>query len=142
MRVLIAESSPFLAQAIASLVRSQGWQVVGLADDGADAVATAREEKPDIAIIDLHLKEGAAAGERLCAERICPCILLTSSPELYDLQLLDADALLPKPFRDDDLINTMKAVWLKVRGQSYAMPRCAVVPAILPEGRRFLGDGN
>jgi DNA-binding response OmpR family regulator len=139
MRVLIAENSPFLGQALVSLVRGEGWDVAGLADNSADAVALARSERPDLALIDVHLTDhigGEEVSGWINREKICPTLLTTPRPDMVDLGLMEAEGVLPKPFGDEDLLGALKAVWRKARGQNYEMPRSVIQATDPASGRR------
>ncbi|WJW69965.1 response regulator [Candidatus Chlorohelix allophototropha] len=85
-----------------------GYQVVGEAGDGKQAVSLAREFKPDLVIMDIKMPEmdGITAAKILTEERIAPVLLLTA----YSQQELVAGAreagvigYIVKPFRQDEL---------------------------------------
>jgi len=51
-RILVADDDPITARFLASLLESEGYQVL-LAEDGDQAVALAREHRPDLILCDL-----------------------------------------------------------------------------------------
>ena len=55
MRVLIAEDDPVVALGLVERVRSMGHEPVGPAADGVQAVAAARDERPDVYLFDVDL---------------------------------------------------------------------------------------
>jgi len=56
IRVLIADDHPIFRDGLASLLEPlPGIEVVGRAKDGADAVAQAREQRPDVVIMDIQM---------------------------------------------------------------------------------------
>ena len=56
IRVLIADDSAAIRESIASLLNpASGFQVVGLAADGLEAVEQARELLPDVVIMDAQM---------------------------------------------------------------------------------------
>ena len=56
LRVLIADDHELVRQGTRAVLRDHpGWQVVGEAVDGRDAVQKAQELKPDLAILDIGL---------------------------------------------------------------------------------------
>ncbi len=83
MRVVIADDSGLLRQALASLLTEAGVEVVGTAAD-ADALATLVDEvAPDVAIVDIKMpptftNEGARAAVDLRARHPALGILLLS----------------------------------------------------------------
>ena len=56
IRVLIADDSVVIRDSLASLLNpASGFQVVGLASDGLEVVAKARESLPDVVIMDAQM---------------------------------------------------------------------------------------
>ena len=56
IRVLLAEDDPFAQEAVrAYLSRASDMELVGVAGDGEEALATARAVVPDVAIVDIHM---------------------------------------------------------------------------------------
>ena len=55
MRVVIADDSRLLREGIASLVRSEGIDVVALASDAEELIAAVDEHEPDVAIVDIRM---------------------------------------------------------------------------------------
>jgi DNA-binding NarL/FixJ family response regulator len=70
-RVLIADDDPMMVGALADLVASRSFlRLVGVAADGQQAIAIARRERPDVAILDVRMPGGgpaAAMGIRACS---------------------------------------------------------------------------
>jgi len=58
LAVLIVEDEVLLAEELAFLVREAGLREVGRAESSAEAVALACELTPDLALVDVHLKDG------------------------------------------------------------------------------------
>ena len=58
LRILLADDHELLRQGLRTLIEHQsGWQVCGEATTGREAVAKARELKPDIAVMDFTMPE-------------------------------------------------------------------------------------
>jgi DNA-binding response OmpR family regulator len=55
-RVLVVEDHWHVAQALKGLLEAQGLRVSGPAPTTADARRLATEQKPDLAVVDIHLK--------------------------------------------------------------------------------------
>jgi response regulator NasT len=85
-----------------------GYQVVGEAADGKNAVALARDLKPELVIMDIRMPEmdGIEAAHTLTQESVAPVLLLTaySEPELVQ-RATEAGVVgyLVKPFREAQL---------------------------------------
>ncbi|CAM3507858.1 response regulator [Nocardioides dubius] len=91
------------------MLAEEGYDVVGQAADGEQAVALAEQHRPDLVICDVKMPklDGIAAAERIAAQRIAPVVILTafSQRELVE-RARDAGAMayLVKPFSRSDLM--------------------------------------
>ena len=56
IRVLVVDDEPSLAELLASVLRYEGWEIQ-TAGDGASAVRTAREFRPDAIVLDIMLPD-------------------------------------------------------------------------------------
>ena len=86
-RLLVADDHHMLRTALVDLLVQAGFEVVGEAADGADAVALAKELEPDVVLMDLRMPVlGGLDATRLIKDA-CPdiqVVLLTAfeSPAL------------------------------------------------------------
>jgi response regulator NasT len=108
-RVLIAEDEALIRLDLKEMLEEEGYQVVGEAGDGAQAVALAAELRPDLVILDVQMPvlDGLAAAEEISAERIAPVIILTafSQRDLVErARVAGSMAYLVKPFQKHDLV--------------------------------------
>jgi two-component system, response regulator PdtaR len=107
-RVLVAEDEAIIRLDLAEMLGEAGYDVVGQAGDGEQAVAMAIELKPDIVIMDVKMPvmDGITAAEQIGKERICPVVMLTafSQTELVE-RARDAGvmAYVVKPFTASDV---------------------------------------
>ena len=101
MRVLIADDSAFIRRMLTDLFESgRGFEVVGTARNGADAVAKVRELNPDIVTMDVEMPEmnGLSALRKIRAEHgrgkpaVLMCSTLTQSGSDIALESLRAGA--------------------------------------------------
>ena len=88
LSVLIAEDNPISQRHLIERLESLGYDVVGCASNGEDAVKMACEEKPQLIIMDVMMPkmDGIEAAKQITAHSPVPIILLTgkSSDELAD----------------------------------------------------------
>jgi two-component system, response regulator PdtaR len=117
LRILVAEDETIIRLDLKETLERAGFEVCGEARDGEEAVELAREEKPDLAVLDVKMPrlDGIEAARRILAERPIPIVMLTA----YGHEELVARAVevgvfayLVKPFRESDLlpaIQTAKA---------------------------------
>ena len=108
MRVVIAEDEALIRMDLAEMLADEGYEVVGQAGDGQQAVELAEELRPDLVILDVKMPvlDGIAAAERIAGQRIAPVVMLTafSQRDLVE-RARDAGAMayLVKPFAQSDL---------------------------------------
>ena len=55
MRLIVADDSLLLREGISRLLTEAGFQVVGLASTGEEALAQVEQHKPDVAIVDIRM---------------------------------------------------------------------------------------
>jgi response regulator NasT len=109
MRVLIAEDEALLRLDLREMLEEEGFDVVGEAADGEQAVALAKELTPDLVICDVKMPkmDGIAAAAQITEARIAPVVMLTafSQRDLVE-RARDAGAMayLVKPFQKRDLL--------------------------------------
>ena len=108
MRVVIAEDEALIRMDLAEMLADEGYDVVGQAGDGQQAVDLAEQLRPDLVILDVKMPvlDGIAAAERIAGQRIAPVVMLTafSQRDLVE-RARDAGAMayLVKPFSQSDL---------------------------------------
>jgi YesN/AraC family two-component response regulator len=91
-------------------------EIVAIAKDGREAIAMAREYKPDIALMDVNMPytNGLQAIAAMRAERPdLACIILSAERDtetLLEAMAVGARGYLTKPFTSEQLIMTMERV--------------------------------
>ncbi len=108
-RVLVAEDEALIRLDLVELLTDEGFEVIGQAADGEEAIALARELRPDLVIMDVKMPkmDGITAAEAIAEERIAPIVMLTafSQRDLVE-RARDAGAMayVVKPFDASDVI--------------------------------------
>ncbi|MEO5832153.1 MAG: response regulator [Nakamurella sp.] len=108
-RVLIAEDEALIRLDLKEMLTEEGYDVVGEAGNGEQAVALATELKPDLVILDVKMpkKDGIDAASEITEAQIAPVVILTafSQRDLIE-RANDAGAMayLVKPFTKSDLL--------------------------------------
>ena len=69
------------------LLESEGYEVIGEAEDGNSALRAVHELNPDIVLLDVQLPDidGIEVASQLTANGSGPAVVLTSSRDLADL---------------------------------------------------------
>ena len=83
--VLIVDDHPSFRASARMLLESEGFDVVGEAEDGKGALIAVRELKPDVVLLDVQLPDidGPEVAARLAAANgLYPAVVLTSSRDL------------------------------------------------------------
>ena len=118
--VLVVDDEPTITEVVARYLQRAGYRTA-LAADGAEALAAASEQRPDLVVLDLMLpKMGGLEVMRRLREHDqprLPIILLTAKGEETDritgLQL-SADDYVVKPFSPAELVARIDAVLRRV----------------------------
>lgn len=98
----------------------EGYEVVGEAADGAEAIAMVRETQPDVAILDVMMPgvDGLTAAREIMGERLAAVVILTaySQRDLVE-QARDAGAMayLIKPFQREELVPAIELAVARFR---------------------------
>ena len=80
LRVVIAEDEALIRLDLREMLKEEGFDVVGEAADGEQAVALANELHPDLVICDIKMPkmDGIAAAAQIAGKRIAPVVMLTA----------------------------------------------------------------
>lgn len=108
-RVVVAEDESLIRLDLVEMLREEGYEVVGEAGDGEQAVALATELTPDLVVMDVKMPkmDGISAAEKIAEKRIAPVVMLTafSQRDLIErAREAGAMAYVVKPFGKDDLV--------------------------------------
>jgi len=119
--ILVVDDEPRLVSLVEAYLSQEGFKVLS-AGDGRDALFLARQEKPDLIVLDVMMPEmdGYEFMRLHRKERETPIILLTAKVEADDRVLgleLGADDYVTKPFRPRELVARIRAV-LRRTGQT------------------------
>ena len=134
IRVLLADDHVIVCQSLKAVLEREGFQVVGEAADGREAVRLARALRPDVAALDVSmpLLNGLDAAREI--QKACPrtrTILLTMHAEdTYVLQALQM-GVRGYVLKSQAVTDLVRAVQEVSRGATYLSPgvSAAVVEA-------------
>jgi DNA-binding NarL/FixJ family response regulator len=117
IRVMIVDDQALIRESLELMLGlKEGIEVVGAAKDAEEAIAMARERRPDIVLMDVRLPgmDGVACMERILSERAeCSVIVLsTFDDDEYVFRALRSGArgYLLKTIPTDELVSAIRTV--------------------------------
>ena len=118
-RILVIEDDLTLLETLEYNLTGEGYEVI-TADDGLTALDVAREEQPDLIVLDLMLPrlDGFEVCRILRSETSVPILMLTARADEVDRVVgleVGADDYLTKPFSMRELLARVKALLRRVR---------------------------
>jgi DNA-binding NarL/FixJ family response regulator len=126
IRILLADDHTMMRQGLRHILESQpGFEIVAETSSGIEAVESARHLKPDVAIVDVAMKElnGIEATAQILKHSPHTAVLILSmySDERYVLRAVKAGArgYVLKNSAGDELIQAIHAV---EKGQAFFSP--------------------
>ncbi|MBC7237976.1 MAG: response regulator transcription factor [Chloroflexi bacterium] len=119
-RILVVDDEAQIVQVLRGYLERAGFAVL-TAYDGREALRIARQEKPDLIILDLMLPglDGTDVCRVLRQESNVPIIMLTARVEETDRVVgleLGADDYVTKPFSPREVVARVRAVLRRTRG--------------------------
>ncbi len=129
VRVLIAEDQALVRRGTNVLLSMEpDMEVVGQACDGIEAVAMARQLRPDIVLMDLHMPRlsGVAATREITRDlpgtQILVLTTLSDDETVFEAVRAGAHGYLLKDVSEQELLETIRALR---RGESHLTPQIA-----------------
>ena len=118
-RILIIEDEQAIAESVAYSLQKEGFEVLTAAD-GAEGLAAAQSEHPDLILLDLLLPEmnGLDVFRSVRRDSEVPIIMLTARGEEIDRVVgleLGADDYVTKPFSTRELVARVRTVLRRAR---------------------------
>ena len=117
LRLLVADDHEIVRKGLRSLIEAQpGWQVVGEASDGREAVEKAKQMKPDVTVLDIGmpaLNGLEATRQMLKIDSRAKVLILTmheSDPLIRDILDAGARGYVLKTDASRDLVTAVNAV--------------------------------
>src|SRR5437016_8014900 len=149
MRILVAEDETIIRLDLRDLLERAGFEVCAEARDGEEAVALARSEQPDVAVLDVKMPklDGIEAARRILDERPIPIVMLTAYGQ-DELVQRAAEAgvfgYLVKPFREQDLLPAIRTARARheemqaVRGEAESLAEALAARKVIERAKGLL----
>ena len=113
-RVVIADDEVLIRMYIREILENNGYEVVGEAEDGLDAIAVCRQKKPDFVIMDINMPvmTGLEATKVINEDKLAGFVIILTAyrdKEITD-QAVNTDVMgyIVKPVDEDTLIPSVK----------------------------------
>ncbi len=118
--ILVVDDEPKILQLAKDYLVDNGFKVL-TSGDGVQALTIARQEKPDLIVLDLMLPgmDGLDVCRTIRRESDVPIIMLTARTEEADQLIgleLGADDYITKPFSPRALVSRVRALLRRARG--------------------------
>ena len=118
--ILVVDDEPKIVRLARDYLEQSNFRVLPVSD-GPSALAAARQEKPDLVVLDLNLPglDGLDICRALRRESGVPIIMLTARAEEMDRLIgleLGADDYIVKPFSPRELVARVRAVLRRTQG--------------------------
>ncbi|NTU79970.1 MAG: response regulator [Chloroflexales bacterium] len=108
IRILIAEDNDLVSLTLEEQLKGLGYDVIGIARSGAEAVNLAARLRPDLIMMDIRMPEmeGTEAAARIRDQSPVPIIMLTAYTDKETIKKAEAAgalAYLVKPVNENEL---------------------------------------
>lgn len=108
-RLVIAEDEAIIRLDLKETLHDEGYDVVGEAGDGAEAIRLATELKPDAVILDIKMPgvDGVEAARQIIAAKLAAVVMLTAFSQrdlIEQARDAGAHAYVVKPFHRKELV--------------------------------------
>ena len=119
--ILVVDDEPKIVRLARDYLEQSSFRVLPI-HDGQSALAAARQEKPDLIVLDLNLPgmDGIDVCRALRRESSIPIIMLTARAEETDRLIgleVGADDYIVKPFSPRELVARVRAVLRRTQGE-------------------------
>jgi PAS domain S-box-containing protein len=119
--ILIVEDEGVVALSLQAVLKKMGYKVVGIAVTGNEAIALAQEHKPDVILMDIHIKgdiDGIQTTEKINEFSDVPVIFLTAYADDETVQRAiktRSHSYLVKPYNPRELYSNIEFAIYKRR---------------------------
>lgn len=113
-KILIVDDAAFMRMMIKDILSKNGYEVVGEANDGADALEKFKELQPDLVTMDITMPEmdGIAALKEIKQidpnAKVIMCSAMGQQAMVIDAIQAGAKDFIVKPFQADRVIEAIK----------------------------------
>lgn len=118
-KILIVEDESIIAMELSARLQKLGYQIVGIAQNGLEAITVTDAYRPDLVLMDIYLKgemDGVEATTTIKEQYGIPVIYLTANTDEHTFQrakVTEPYGYLLKPFDERELHTTIEIALYK-----------------------------
>lgn len=116
-RIMLVDDAPFMRKMQREMLEDAGFEIVGEAVNGNQAVEQYKQLSPDIIILDIVMPEldGISAARKIKSINSDACIVICSAFSkleiVEDAKALDVNYFITKPFQSTKLVSVVKELY-------------------------------
>ncbi|MEL7156592.1 MAG: response regulator [Actinomycetota bacterium] len=119
-KVVVAEDEALIRLDLVESLREAGYDVVGEAADGAEAVSLVRSTGADVVVLDVMMPgvDGLSAAREIMGDRLAAVVILTAFSQrdlVEQARDVGAMAYLVKPFKSEELVPAIELAVARFR---------------------------
>lgn len=110
LRILVVEDEVLIALELECLLEGLGHEIVGVAASSQDAIALGYRDRPDLALVDIHLIDGPTGVEvarRLSADPGIAVVFMTANAKRIPEDFAGALGVIAKPYSERMVANAL-----------------------------------
>jgi len=119
--ILIVEDELIAAEYLKEVLTTNGFNVLGVIDNGREAMSEIPKIKPDIVLMDIMLKDNVSGSEvALHLKQYAPKIVIIFLTAYADSEMVEyaiesnSYGYLMKPYNEKEIVNTLKVVMARI----------------------------
>lgn len=115
-KLLIVDDAMFMRSTLKMMLHNQGYEVVGEAQNGLEAIEKFKSLRPDVITMDIHMPEMGgldALAEILTIDPSAKIVMITAAGDqkhVMDAMTLGAKNFIVKPFTEEKVVKVMNSI--------------------------------
>jgi CheY-like chemotaxis protein len=145
LRILVVEDEVLIALELEDQLRGEGHCVVGVASTSTEAARLGREERPCLALVDIHLADGPtglSVAETLSSQGVA-VVFMSANTRKIPPDFAGAIGAIGKPYSERGVHKALRFLTRWLRGETLGpAPDPLVLSVRAPEILRALSRGS
>lgn len=114
--VLVVDDAMFMRNTLKMMLKKEGYEIAGEAENGIKAIEEYKKLKPDIVTMDIHMPEMGgidALSEILRIDTKAKVVMISAAGDqkhVMEALRIGASNFIIKPFTEDKIIKVMKSL--------------------------------